>query len=815
MSVTTDPRATYRATREASWTGLTGAEVAERESRGEVNLADNSSSRSLSEILRANVFTLFNAILTTALVIVLLTGSWQDGLFGFVLILNTAIGVVTEYRAKRTLDKLAILSADAVRVKRDGEELGIESARIVLGDQLLLRTGEQIPADAVVLASSGLEVDESMLTGESDPVGKTAGDVVLSGSFVVSGAASTEVVAVGEHAYANKLASQARKFSLAHSELRAGIDKILVVMTWIIIPLSLILMWSQIRTFGGFDQAFNDGTWRRAAVYAVAGVVAMVPDGLMLLTSMNFALAAIILARQQVLIQELPAVEILARVDVLCLDKTGTITDGSIVLDEVIELADVPGADQALAAIGQGGDSNATAQAIGAKLSGQPTDQVLDEVPFSSTRKWSAICTEQGTWLLGAPEILLANARADAGAVQEQVQSIAKGGARVVVLCHSGQGAASGLKEGKLPADLTPVRLVVLREQIRPDAAQTLSYFRDQGVDLKVISGDNPSTVAAIATEVDLAGGAAQVGGMDARDLPDADAQDLTALTHALQSHSVFGRVTPEQKRAFVHALQSQGRTVAMTGDGVNDALALKDADLGIAMGNGAPATKSVARVVLLNGKFSTLPGVVAQGRRVIANMERVANLFLVKMTYAGLLSILVILLGWPFPFLPRHLTLISMLTIGIPAFVLALAPNSQRYRAGFLPRVLRFAIPAGLSAGLMSLVVFGVMHVSDGFTEAQANTGATIVMTLIGLWIIGCMARPLNWWKSLLIGLMVGGLALALGWDLPREFFELDLPSGKVWAVIAVSTVLGWLGIEAVHRWSAKRNRGPVDVIS
>ena len=394
-------------TQDASWQGLDPAQVTQRELAGEVNLVDNSSSRSLGEILRANVFTLFNAILATALVIVLLTGSWQDGLFGIVLVANTAIGVITEYRAKRTLDRLSIIAVGGVRVCRAGCEETVAPQKLVLGDLLLLRAGEQIPADAVVLQSTGLEVDESMLTGESDSVVKNPGDPVLSGSFVVSGTARCEVVAVGADAYANRLASQAKKFSLAHSELRAGINKILVVMTWIIIPLSVILMWSQLGTFGGPHQAFSDGTWRRAAVYAVAGVVAMVPDGLMLLTSMNFALAAMLLARQQVLVQELPAVEILARVDVLCLDKTGTITDGTIVLEDLTQVQPIPGAGAALAAIGQSADANPTARAIGKGYGQSEPAPLLFEVPFSSARKWSAVGTAQGIWVLGAPEIVL------------------------------------------------------------------------------------------------------------------------------------------------------------------------------------------------------------------------------------------------------------------------------------------------------------------------------------------------------------------------------------------------------------------------
>lgn len=785
--------------------GLTAAEVARRVADGRVNTAADSSSRSLASILRANVFTLFNGILSVGFVLVLISGDWQDAAFGVVLLVNTAIGVVSEYRAKRTLDRLAILHAEGATVVRDGLETEIRLEEIVEDDVLLLATGDQIPADAVVLAAVGLEVDESLLTGESEEVRKRPGDEVLSGSAVVAGSATVRVTRVGAEGYANRLTAAARRYSLVTSELRGGINRVLVAVSWIIVPVTLLLFWSQIRSRGGWTQALADGTWREAVVFAVAGVVGMIPEGLVLLTSINFALAAALLARVKVLVQELPAVEVLARVDVLCLDKTGTLTDGTIVLDRIETVADAAGLGGALAAFAQDRDANATAAALVTGVpDGVAAPTVLAAVPFSSARKWSALRTVDGCWVLGAPDVVLTGRDDDAARdALARVRAAADEGFRVLVLAV----APSGLPDpGRpLPTDLSPVALGVLRERVRPDAAQTLAYFREQGVDVKVISGDNPTTVASIARVVGLRGGEA-VEGVDARTLPltAEDPEDLATLRAAVREGAVFGRVMPEQKRAFVAALQAEGRTVAMTGDGVNDALALKDADLGIAMGNGAGATKAVARIVLLDGRFATLPGVVAQGRRVIANMERVSNLFLTKTTYATLLALTVVALSWPYPFLPRHLTLVGALTIGIPAFILALPPNGQRYVPGFLPRVLWFAVPSGIVAGSAVLAVYAPLHLAD--SEGQARTGATMVLLVVGLWVLGVLARPWSWWRLALVGAMAAAAVLAFVLPFVRTFFALEVPDRlTATLVLAVGTVACAL-VEVVARLGRRR---------
>ena len=839
--------------------GLSFKQVAQARAADETNEFDNSSSRSIVAILRANVFTIFNAILASAVVVVLAVGSWQDAVFGFVLLLNTLTGTIAELRAKRALDNLAVLAAPAAHVIRDGETKDIEVSQVVLGELLELRSGDQVPADGQVLSSNGCEIDESILTGESVAVRKHENDQVLSGTTVIGGSARIRVTAVGEHSYANRLAMEARKYSVVTSELQEGTNRVLTWISWVIVPMTLLLLWSQLRVAGGISGSLDSGQWKAAVVLAVAGVVGMVPQGLVLLTSVNFAAAAMTLARRKVLVQELPAVEVLARVDMLCLDKTGTLTSGAVELDHIESClgsacadgdggslaagkvsadaaaggsagtgsgAVVPAsaddaARAALAYLVGGSEANATGSAIAAGLTGLEPAQARYAIAFNSARKWSAVQTQAGAYVLGAPEIVLAgstgsgstqadNADSDGtglgstdNAALERVKALASTGKRVLVLAHSNQ-ALDQSENPTLPKDLTAALLVVLAEQVRPDAAQTLDYFKRQGVAVRVISGDNPVTVAAIAAHLGLRNpdGGEPVG-VDARTLP--AIEDTQALADVLEKHTVFGRVTPEQKRAFVNALKSRGHTVAMTGDGVNDALALKDADLGIAMGNAAPATKAVSRLVLLNSQFDALPSVVAEGRRVIANMERVASLFLTKTTWAALLAAVVAITGFVYPFLPRQLTIVSSLTIGIPAFVLALAPTNQRYRAGFLARVLRLSVPAGV------IVVVGVLCarltlILMGSNRNQISSVCTLVLVAGGLWLLSLTARPWVWWRAALVVLMsAAALAVVLLAPL-RGFFDLAALTANSWLVLVCAAGIVCAALETLGRYNAAR---------
>ena len=819
--------------------GLSFKQVAQARAAEETNEFDNSSSRSIVAILRANVFTIFNAILASAVVVVLAVGSWQDAVFGFVLLLNTLTGTIAELRAKRALDNLAVLAAPTAHVIRDGEAKDIEVSQVVLGELLELRSGDQVPADGQVLSSNGCEIDESILTGESVAVRKHENDQVLSGTTVIGGSARIRVTAVGEHSYANRLAMEARKYSVVTSELQEGTNRVLTWISWVIVPMTLLLLWSQLRVAGGISGSLDSGQWKGAVVLAVAGVVGMVPQGLVLLTSVNFAAAAMTLARRKVLVQELPAVEVLARVDMLCLDKTGTLTSGAVELDHIesclgsacaggdggVPAAGKVSADDAaraaLAYLVGGSEANATGSAIAAGLTGLEPAQARYAIAFNSARKWSAVQTSAGTYVLGAPEIVLAGStgsgstEADNGesdgtgvgstdtAALERVKALAGTGKRVLVLAHSNQ-ALDQSENPTLPKDLTAALLVVLAEQVRPDAAQTLDYFKRQGVAVRVISGDNPVTVAAIAAHLGLRNpdGGEPVG-VDARTLP--AIEDTQALADVLEKHTVFGRVTPEQKRAFVNALKSRGHTVAMTGDGVNDALALKDADLGIAMGNAAPATKAVSRLVLLNSQFDALPSVVAEGRRVIANMERVASLFLTKTTWAALLAAVVAITGFVYPFLPRQLTIVSSLTIGIPAFVLALAPTNQRYRAGFLSRVLRLSVPAGV------IVVVGVLCarltlILMAANRNQISSVCTLVLVAGGLWLLSLTARPWVWWRAVLVALMsTAALAVVLLAPL-RGFFDLAALTANSWLVLVCAAGIVCAALETLGRYNAAR---------
>ena len=694
-----------------------------------------------------------------------------------------------------------------------------------------------MPADGEVLTSDGLEIDESILTGESRPVRPVSGARVMSGTTVTAGTGLFRTTAVGGDAYAHRLAREARRYSLVVSELQAGTNRVLHWISWVIVPVALVLVWSQLRLSGSVAEAWSSGAWRHAVVAGIAGVVSMVPQGLVLLTSVNFATASLALARRNVLVQELPAVEVLARVDTLCLDKTGTITTGRIRLGEIQGPAGgeaPPEVLSVLALLSTVGEANATADAIREGLAdsewlgaqglqealssaGAGSRDGVESVPFSSRRKWSAVRDRSGTtWVLGAPEIVLAGHSAS---VLDRARQIAARGMRVVALARSRSPwrLAPGEEEPRLPDDLEAAGIVILTEEIRPDAAETLAYFRRQGVDAKVISGDSPETVAAVARQ---AGVTAPDGGelvvLDARTLPagagsgQETEEDLERLADAVEGASVLGRVTPEQKRALVRALKSRGHVVAMTGDGVNDALALKDADLGIAMGNGAPATKAVARLVLLKGEFSALPGVVAQGRRVMANTERIASLFLAKTIYASLIAVVVSAMAVAYPFLPRQFTVVSSLTIGIPAFVLALAPSNQRYREGFLGRVLSLCVPAGLMAGTVTLSTYLWLTLTRA-PRAQVTTATTLVLITCGLWLLTLTARPLTSWRLGLVALM--GTIAVLGVVAPpvRAFFLLAWPTPGVWWVIALMAGLAVGGIELVHlvRRRIVRGRG------
>lgn len=773
--------------------GLTGAEVAERVAAGLTNAVRMRTSRTVGEIVRANVFTFFNGLLLVLFLVTMATGRWQNGLFGGVIVANAAIGIGQEVRAKRTLDRLAVLNTPRARVVREGGTSVVELADIVLDDLVELRTGDQVPADGVVRESDGLEVDESLLTGEADAVVKVPLEEVRSGSIVVAGRGTFQATAVGAEAYATKLAIEARRFAVTHSELVAGTNRILRWISLLLLVVGPVLIWSQ------FQSEDNNG-WRDAVTGTVAGMVGMIPEGLVLLTSLAFMLATVTLARQQTLVQELPAVEGLARVDMVCLDKTGTLTYGDVRFDHLQVLAGCPESDvrQALGLLSEDSEANATAAAVAAAFPLTEWRRVA-RVPFNATRKWSAVAAaDRGAWVLGAPEMVIA---APSDAAQKQARAAAdrlsESGCRVLLLARSTVAgwpdpAADSVA---LPPNLRPAALVVLAERVREDAAETLRFFAAQGVSLKVISGDNPRTVAAVATVVGIPGAAEPV---DARGLSD----DVDELADVLQHRSVFGRVTPQQKRSMVKALQRRGHVVAMTGDGVNDALALKDADIGIAMGNGSAAARAVAQIVLLDSRFARLPGVVAEGRRVIANIERASNLFLIKNTYALILAVISAVTLSAYPLAPIQLTLISTVTIGVPGAVLALAPNSRRYVPGFVRRVLRFSVPIGAVTGLSAFFGYrATVWLDTGAGVPEARTAATIVVLIISLWTVVVVARPLNRWKLLLVAALASTAAVAVAVPaIGQSLLLLSLTPLNV-PIAAVVGVAGALAVEVTQR--------------
>lgn len=772
--------------------GLTAAQVAQRVSLGQVNRVREQTSRSLAAIVRENVFTLFNAIIVGASVIVLLFGHIQDGIFGGVMVINAVIGIVSELRAKRTLDALAIVDAPRARVVRDSSAQQIPAAEVVLDDVVSLGLGDQVPVDGEALEVNGLEVDESLLTGESRPVKKQAGDRLLAGTSVVAGAGAMRATAVGADVYAQGISAAARQFTRTVSEIQASINRVLQVVSFLLVPVVVLTFWSQNRVAGA-----DGGDWRNALVLSVASIIGMIPQGLVLLTSMNFALGSATLARRGVLVQELPAVEVLARVDALCVDKTGTLTTGGIRVRSVEVLAG--DRDQVLGALAAASAdrTNATATAIAAHLEEEGAPAPLGPqawgVPFSSARKWSAWGDGRTAWILGAPEIVIDRALEGGARALELAAGAASQGARVVALVS----APAALVEDRLPEARLAAAVITLEEDLRQDAAETLDYFRQQGVHVRVISGDNPTTVGALAAQAGLtAPGGGEPRLMDARELPEDTASEEFAL--AIASHDVFGRVTPEQKRAMVGALQGRGHCVAMTGDGVNDALALKDADLGIAMGNGSQATKAIAQIVLVDSKFSVLPGVVAEGRRIIANMERVSSLFLAKTTYAAILVIITALVGWRYPFLPRQFSYIDSLTIGIPAFFLALWPNRRRYVPGFLRRTLSLAMPTGAVLAAAALTAFGIV---EGPPSSRESTAAILALMVGAIWLLVITSRPLTPVKCALLTAVavatVGGVALAP----VRDFFQMVWPTPWEWAVIVGVGLCAGALIEAGQR--------------
>jgi cation-transporting ATPase E len=770
-------------------TGLSDAEVAARIADGKTNDVPSRASRSVADIIKANVFTRINAILGVLFAIVLATGSLINGLFGLLIVANSAVGIIQELRAKATLDKLAIVGQAKPTVRRQSGTRELPPDQVVLDDIIEIGPGDQIVVDGELLEAGNLEIDESLLTGEADPIAKSNGDPVMSGSFVVAGTGAYRATKVGRAAYAARLAEEASKFTLVKSELRSGISTILRFITYLLLPTGLLIIYTQL---------FLTGLgWKESVLRMVGALVPMVPEGLVLMTSIAFAVGVVRLGRRQCLVQELPAIEGLARVDVVCADKTGTLTENGMRLAQAEPVGEAS-ADQVTAVLAAlaAADSrpNASMQAIAEAYPTSAGWTATAVAPFKSATKWSGTTfAEHGNWVIGAPDVLLD----PASPVAERAEQIGAKGLRVLLL----GSAEHTVDAADAPGRVTPVALVVLEQRVRPDARETLDYFDSQNVSVKVISGDNAVSVGAVAGSLGLHGET-----MDARELPD----EPDALADAMADYTTFGRVRPDQKRAMVHALQARDHTVAMTGDGVNDVLALKDADIGVAMGSGSPASRAVAQIVLLDNKFATLPYVVGEGRRVIGNIERVSNLFLTKTVYSVLLALLVGLAGLAaqvfggepllYPFQPIHVTIAAWFTIGIPAFVLSLAPNNERARTGFVRRVMTSALPSGvlIGASTFSSYLLAYPGATAGTAEqTRASTAALITLLIGALWVLAVVARPYQWWRIALVAVSVAAYLVIFSLPLAREKFMLD-PSDS--AMTATAVLLGLAAAAAIE---------------
>ncbi|HYU61282.1 MAG TPA: cation-translocating P-type ATPase [Solirubrobacterales bacterium] len=777
--------------------GLSSREAASRLAR--LGPPEPPTSRSVQSIVAGNVFTLFNAIIGGFFILILSLGLFADAFFGFVAIVNSAIGIRQELRAKETLDRLALLVAPRGKVVRDAQPVELRAEEIVPGDVVRVEPGDQLVADGVLVSSRGLTLDESMLTGESDGVRKREGDRVLSGSFCLNGSGYYEVDAVREQSHAEKLAGEARTFRHPPSPLQVEVNRLLKATTGVMVPLAVLLLLAFTVRSVDFQEAVQTAT---------AGLVTLIPEGLVLLMSVTLAVAAVRLARMNTLVQQMSATEALAAVDTICIDKTGTLTDGTLELIsvEVPDESAPAAAHQALASFAaSAGERNRTLQTIADEYPAEP-ERVTAEVPFSSDWKWSGLTLNgrgaNRSYVLGAPDVLTqAGALQLPPALQRTLEEHTAAGRRVVVF---GEAAASLPDDpaSQPPPRLEPRALVVLEERLRPDAAETLAFMRDQKVDLKLISGDARQTVTAVAHAVGVPRDAAVVEGPD---LP----RERQGLSRAAEGTTIFCRIRPEQKKALVEALTERGRTVAMIGDGVNDVPALKRARLAVAMGSGSQISKGIADIVLLEDQFSMLPRAVHEGRRIARNIHRLARLYLTKTVYAGLLILTAAIFGFAFPFLPRHLTVAAFLTIGIPSFVLALAPSEgPLYRGRLLRALAAFAVPAGFAIGVGSLLSFFLVDTVFGGSLAEGRTAATTTLIVLGLSFILLLERGpgrehiaiQSYMLALVAGL--GALyALILAAGPIRDFFDLELLSAGQWFLSIISVAAGLVLASALWR--------------
>lgn len=743
-------------------TGLTNEQVQERIAEGKVNANENPNTRTYKQIIRENTLTFFNFLNLVLLVLVLFVRSYKNSMFMGIILINTVIGIIQEVRAKKTIDKLAILTESKTVVLREGKKWNISTEKLVIDDLIFLKTGDQVPADVKILEGS-VEVNESLLTGESDNLAKNPGDELFSGSFVTSGEACCQVIHVGKDNYASQITSEAKEFKRHNSELRNSLNAILKVISIIIVPLGAMLFYKQYYIVGD--------TLKDSVVNMVAAVLGMIPEGLVLLTSVALTLGSMVLATKKTLVQELYCIETLARVDTLCLDKTGTITEGTMKVEDVqlyesgqdsgektidTDAETEAGSDSMEDATSEADkkklqemehimenlmsvlhDQNATADALRKRFPAKSDLKLVHAIPFSSDRKYSgAVFEEKGTYLIGAAQFLFPEGNEE---LLAHCSTYAEEGFRILILAHSDEETEST----KLPAGLEPVGLFLITDVIREEAPDTLAFFDSQGVDLKVISGDDPVTVSAIAKKAGLKNADHYI-----------DATTITTpeeMQRAVAECSVFGRVTPQQKKQMVQALQAQKHTVAMTGDGVNDVLALKEADCSIAMAAGSDAAKNIANVVLLDSNFGAMPHIVNQGRRVVNNIRSAASMFLIKTIFSVLLSLITIFFGDAYPFEPIQMSLISACAVGIPTFLLTQENNYDKIDHTFLRHVFMNAFPAAVT---ITGCVFTIMLVCQNVyhSNTMLNTACVLVTGWNYMAALRTVYSPLNTYRKVII---------------------------------------------------------------
>lgn len=745
--------------------GLSSREAEMRMSQGLYNEAVDSSTRTVKEIVKSNVFTYFNLIFTVLAVMLILVGSFKDLSFMGIVVANTVIGIAQEIKSKRTLDKLKLLKMPKVHVYRDGIETTVAVENLVLDDVIILHAGSQIPADAVVVDGS-VQVNEALITGESDEITKTADSQLLSGSFVISGSCAARLTAVGRDSYINKLTIEATKDRNGEqSEMIKSLDKLVKIVGIIIIPVGLILFAQQCFILkGGFAESVTS---------MVAAVLGMIPEGLYMTASIAMVVSAMRLARQDVLVQNMRCIETLARVNVLCVDKTGTITENEMQVSKMQRATDAMSDDDLSRMIGdlvhaQNAD-NITMAAMQNYFTNRSGRTTLSVCPFSSKYKYCGASYNDGNYVLGAPEFVLREAFTR---YEEQITRISEQGYRVLAFART-----EDVPEGEpLRGRVQLLGLVYLTNPIRKSARETFRYFAENDVEVKVISGDNPVTVSNVAMEAGIADADRYV---DARQLV-----NERAIYEAVERYTVFGRVTPEQKRMFVHALKKQGKTVGMTGDGVNDILALRDADCSIAMASGSEAASNAAQLVLMDSDFSKMPSVVAEGRRVVNNIQKSATLFLTKNIFSLLLALFSMISILAYPLKPSQITLISMFTIGVPSFILSLEPNRNTIKGSFFGNVFKMATPAGLTTfvSVSSLVIFGQVFEIDA---TCISTACTILVALVGFMILGKVAKPTNVFHVGLIVVMLIGMTYCLFFQ--KEFFGIHEISNQAMMLLVV----------------------------